>query len=132
MQVLSYLAAFEGLVEPVSIESKSAGAHTVYRIKEIKGNVQLYKFSIGPIEIAITYDSMTTGLVVEAFINLPFLPTISVGKVGGSLMDGVGIKLGYKGILSGEIKVAYRDGHAYLGYEFTVAGASFDGELQIF
>ncbi|KAF5345407.1 hypothetical protein D9756_010978 [Leucocoprinus leucothites] len=127
-----------------------SGTELVYRVKEVRGNIQLYKFAIGPLEaghscsspqfdvliqvlqIVITYDSVTTGIVLEAFVNLPFLPTISLGKVSGSLKEGIVLKIGYKAILSGELSVKLKDGHAFLGYGFTVLGKTFGGEVKIF
>lgn len=65
-------------------------------------------------------------------MNIPILGSIQIGKVGGNLKHGVSLKIGYSGIVSGEVGVRLDGNKVILYWEFTAFGATYKDEIFIF
>lgn len=65
-------------------------------------------------------------------ISLPFIGGIEIGKVAGNLKQGVSIKVGYKGIASGEIGVKLDGSSVILYWDLSAFGASYKDEIKLF
>lgn len=65
-------------------------------------------------------------------LDIPFIGPVQIGKVGGNLKHGVSLKMGYSGILSGEVGIRLDGNNVVLYWEFTAFGAKYKDEIVIF
>ena len=83
-------------------------------------------------KIVINYDLVNLGVEVVAKIKVPILGSITIAKASGNLKQGVSLKIGYKGIASGEVGVRLNGSTVVLYWDVNAFGASYKDEINLF
>ena len=84
------------------------------------------------LKIVINYDLANLGVEVVAKIKVPILGSITIAKASGNLKQGVSLKIGYKGIASGEVGVRLNGSTVVLYWDVNAFGASYKDEINLF
>lgn len=83
-------------------------------------------------QVTINYDEVNLGIEIIVKIKIPFLGSVEIGKVSGNLKQGVSLKIGYKGIASGEIGVRLDGSNVVLYWDLSAFGASYKDQVKLF
>jgi len=130
------LQAFGDKVKKIPVLPHSGdvkGVDYVYGVeKAFDGRIQLFKYGIGPLELDISYDHHTKGLVLDIYLNPPFVKKIKISTVTGSLLEGLVVKLGYGNSLNGQLTVQKVANEAVLSFHFTAFEKEYKGSVKIF
>lgn len=82
----------------------------------------------GPIKIVLSFDPLPPNFEASVTVSLaiPFVGWVEVGKVGGSLREGIGPHIGYPGILFGSVKLGIDDKGIFVMLIAQAFGQNFD------
>lgn len=75
---------------------------------------------------------MNLGVGLTVVLNIPILGAVTIGSISGSLAQGISLKIGYSGLLSGEVGVRLDGSDVILFWEFTAFGHSYKGSTKLF
>lgn len=80
----------------------------------------------------VAYNPTTGTISLEAYVNVPIIGSVGIGKISGNLTDGINLSLGYPGILSGSVGIKLDGSTVTLIYSFTAFGSSYEDEIPLF
>ena len=84
------------------------------------------------IQFVVSFDPSNFGITLTVILDLPIIGPIVIGQVSGNLKNGISIKVGYPGVLSGEVGVKLEGNAVYLFYDFTAFGTHYKNQIHLF
>ncbi|KAI6038066.1 hypothetical protein EDC04DRAFT_3091008 [Pisolithus marmoratus] len=123
------LSQFESTVEVVKTEYGDA---FIYAVASNDENAKTFKNTIGPIEIDITIDLNKLSIVIEVYLNIPFVGKVQITKAAGNLQDGITLTIGFPPFVRGSLTLKLEGRDVVLEYSFDAFGLHYAGRIVIF
>lgn len=75
---------------------------------------------------------MNLGVSLTVVLNIPIIGAVTVGNTSGNLAQGLSLKIGFPGVLNGNVGVKLDGNDAILYWDFTALGSSAKASVKLF